>query len=109
MIIASRIHNLLGSYDDPKRTPERRQIKCQEEMEQAPKAKDLEPEEDRGEVPVAAKAVQAVVKAVRVAAGEVVLGQVRVDFASAPTAVNEPPTNREVPVMSRNVPSAKQP
>ena len=71
-------------------------------MEQAPKAKDLEPEKDRGEVPVADKAV-------RVAAEELAGGQVRVDFASAPTAVNEPPTNREVPVMSRNVPSAKQP
>ena len=58
-------------------------------MEQAPKARDLEQEKDRGEVPVAAKAVQAVVKAVGVAAGEVVLGRVRVDSASAPTAVNE--------------------
>ena len=105
----SRIHNLLRSYNHQNLTPERRQIKCQEEIEQAPKAKDLEPEEDRGEVPVAVKAVQAVVKAVRVGAGEVVWGQVRVDFASAPTAVNEHPTNREVPVMSRNVPSAKQP
>ena len=58
-------------------------------MEQAPKARDLEQGKDRGEVPVAAKAVQAVVKAVGVAAGEVVLGRVRVDSASAPTAVNE--------------------
>jgi hypothetical protein len=78
-------------------------------MEQAPKARDLEQEKDRGEVLVPAKAVQTVFKAVRVAAGEGVRGQVRVDFASAPTAVNEYPTNREVPVMSRNVPSAKQP
>ena len=107
--MVSRIHHLLRRYNDPKRTPERRQIKCQEEMEQAPKAKDLEPEEDRGEVPVAAKAVQAVVKAVRVAAGEVVLGQVRVDFASVLVAVNDHPINREVPVMIRNVPSAERP
>ncbi|MCD6297391.1 MAG: hypothetical protein J7M30_09570 [Deltaproteobacteria bacterium] len=49
------------------------------------------------------------VKAVRVAAGEVVLGQVRVDSASAPTAVKKPPINLEIPVMNKNVPSAKQP
>ena len=58
-------------------------------MEQAPKARDLEQVKDRDEVPVAAKAVQAVPKAVRVAAGEVALGRVRVDSASAQTAVNE--------------------
>jgi hypothetical protein len=78
-------------------------------MEQAPKARDLEQEKDRGEVPVAAKAVQTALKAVRVAAGEGVRGRVRVDFASAPTAVNEHPINREVPVMSRNVPTVKRP
>ena len=78
-------------------------------MEQAPKARDLEQEKDRGEVPVAAKAVQAVVKAVGVAAGELVWEQVRLDSASAPTAVNESPINSGVPVMSKNVPSAKRP
>ncbi len=78
-------------------------------MEQARKARELEQEEDRNEVLVAAKAVRAVVKAVRVAAGEVVLGQVRVDFASAPTAVKKQPMNWELPVMSRNVPSAERP
>jgi hypothetical protein len=94
----------------------RRQIKCQEEIEQARKARELEQEEDRGKVLVAAeavrvvvKAVATVVKAVRVAAGEVVLGQVRVDSASAPTAVNKQPMNWELPVMSRNVPSAERP
>jgi len=71
-------------------------------MEQARKARELEQEEDRNEVLVAAKAV-------RVAAGEVVLGQVRVDSASAPTAVNKQPMNWELPVMSRNVPSAERP
>ncbi len=71
------------------------QIKCQEEIEQARKARDLEQEEDRGEV--------------LVAAGEVVLGQVRVDFASAPTAVKKQPMNWELPVMSRNVPNAERP
>ena len=71
-------------------------------MEQARKARELEQEEDRNEVLVAAKAV-------RVAAGEVVLGQVRVDSASAPTAVNKQPMNWELPVMSRNVPSAGRP
>ena len=78
-------------------------------MEQARKAREMEQEEDRNEVLVAAKAVRAVVKAVRVAAGEVVLGQVRVDSASAPTAVNKQPMNWELPVMSRNVPSAERP
>ena len=78
-------------------------------MEQGRKARELEQEEDRGKVLVAAEAVRVVVKAVRVAAGEVVLGQVRVDFASAPTAVNEQPMNWELPVMSRNVPSAERP
>jgi hypothetical protein len=71
-------------------------------MEQAPKARDLEQEKDRDEVPIA-------VKAMRVAAGEVVLGRVRVDFASAPTAVNEQPINPEVPVMIRNAPSVERP
>jgi hypothetical protein len=78
-------------------------------MEQAPKARDLEQEKDRGEVLVAAEAVQAVLKAARVAAGEEVWGQDRVDSASAPTAVNEHPINWEVPVMSRNVPSVERP
>jgi hypothetical protein len=78
-------------------------------MEQAPKARDLEQEKDRGEVPVATKVVQPVLKAVRVAAGEGVWEQVREDSASAPTAVNEHPINREVPVMSRNVPSVERP
>ncbi len=78
-------------------------------MEQGRKARELEQEEDRGKVLVAAEAVRVVVKAVRVAAGEVVLGQVRVDFASAPTAVNKQPMNWELPVMSRNVPSAERP
>jgi hypothetical protein len=94
---------------DQKLRPKRRQLKCQEEMEQGRKARELEQEEDRSEVLVAAKAVRAVVKAVRVAAGEVVLGQVRVDSASAPTAMNEQPMNWELPVMSRNVPSAERP
>lgn len=71
-------------------------------MEQAPKTRDLEQEKDRGEVPVA-------VKAVWVAAGEVGLEQGRVDSASAQTAVNEQPINWEVPVMSKNVPSVKRP
>ena len=71
-------------------------------MEQAPKARVLEQEKDRGEVPVAAKEVW-------VAAGEVVWGQVRVDFASAQTAVNEQPINWEVLVMSKNVPSVERP
>ena len=62
----------------------------------------MEQVKDRGKV-------QAVPKAVRVAAGEMVLGRVRVDSASAPTAVNEHPINPEVPVMSKNVPSAKRP
>jgi hypothetical protein len=78
-------------------------------MEQAPKARDLEQEKDRGEVPLAAKAVQAVLKALRVAAGGGVWGQVRVDSASAPTAVNEHPINWEVLVMSKNVPSVERP
>jgi hypothetical protein len=78
-------------------------------MEQVPKDRDLEREKDRCEVLVAAKAVQAAFKAMRVAAGEGVWGQVRVDSASAPTAVNEHPINREVPVMSRNVPSVERP
>jgi len=78
-------------------------------MEQAPKARDLEQEKDRGKVPVAPKAVRAVVKAVQVAAEEVVPGRVRVDFASAPTAVNEQPINPEIPVMIRNVPSVERP
>jgi len=64
-------------------------------MEQAPKARDLKQEKDRGEV--------------WVAAGEGGWGQVRVDSASAPTAVNEHPINREIPVMNKNVPSAKRP
>ena len=71
-------------------------------MEQAPKARDLEQEKDRGEVLIAAKAV-------RVAAEEVVPGRVRVDFAFVPTAVNEQPMNWEVPVMNRNVPSVERP
>jgi hypothetical protein len=71
-------------------------------MEQAPKARDLEQEKDRGEVPLAAKAV-------RVAAGEGVWGQVRVDSASAQTAVNEQPINWELPVMSKNVLSVERP
>jgi len=78
-------------------------------MEQAPKARDLEQERDRGEVPVAIKAVRAEVKAVKVAAGEVLPGRVRVDFAFAPTAVNKQPINLEVPVMNKNVPSVERP
>jgi len=46
---------------------------------------------------------------VKVAAGEVLPGRVQVDSAFAPTAVNEHPINREVPVMSRNVPSVERP
>lgn len=55
----------------------------------------MEQEKDRGEVPVAA--------------GEVVWGQVRVDSASAQTAVNEHPINWEVLVMRKNVPSVERP
>jgi hypothetical protein len=50
-----------------------------------------------------------VLKALRVAAGGGVWGQVRVDSASAPTAVNEHPINWEVLVMSKNVPSVERP
>ena len=62
----------------------------------------MEQVKDRGKV-------QAVPKAVRVAAGEMLPGRVRVDFAFAPTAVNKQPINLEVPVMNKNVPSAKRP
>ena len=75
-------------------------------MEQARKGGDLEKEEDRSEVLVAAKAVRIVVKVVT---AEVVLGQVRVDSAFVPTAVKKQPMNWEVPVMSRNVPNAERP
>jgi len=94
---------------DQKLRTKRRQIKCQEEMEQARKASDLEQEEDRDEVRAGAGGVVVVAKTVANGAGEVVWGQVRVDFASAPTAVNEQPINWEVPVMIRNVPSVERP
>ena len=78
-------------------------------MEQVRKAGGQEQEKDRVEPLVVAREIRAGVKVVRVAAGEVASEQVPMDFASAPTAVNEHPISREVPVMIRNVPSAERP
>jgi hypothetical protein len=71
-------------------------------MEQARKARDPEQEGDLDEARVAAKAIAVV-------AGEVVLGQVRVDSVFVPTAVKKQPINWELPVMRRNVPSVESP
>ena len=78
-------------------------------MEQARKAGDPEPEEDRDEVRVVAGVVVVVAKTVANGAGEVVLRRVRVDSAFAPIVMKEHLMSWEVPVMSTNVPNAERP
>ena len=94
---------------DQKLRTKRRQIKCQEEMEQARKASDLEQEEDRDEVRAGAGGVVVVAKTVANGAGEVVLRRVRVDSVFVPIVVKKHLMSWEVPVMSRNVPNAERP
>ncbi|MEA2038339.1 MAG: hypothetical protein U9N82_00720 [Thermodesulfobacteriota bacterium] len=63
---------------------------------------------DRDKEQVEAKAV-VVAKAALAVALEVVLQQDRVDIVSAPTAVKKQTINWELPVTSKNAPSAERP
>ena len=74
----------------------RRQIKCQEETEQAQEVRDKEQ-------------VEAWVEVVVAGAVEVVLRQALVDIVFAPTAVKEQPINWGLPVISRNAQNAERP